>query len=119
MHSASNPGETLTLTHIGMGQVAMVGEDNSIVCLPVGSELVFAEPIRQAAGNIIKPGYRLGRTFVDENEDAPFKEMVLDDGRREVHLSGLMVGMRVRVLQVPVMPKGRHHQHKRDIIEAS
>src|SRR5262249_17858945 len=97
-------GETLTLAHIGLGQIAMMGEDSQLVCVPIGSELVFAEPIRQAAGNIIKPGYRLARTFVDETEDAPFRDKMTLDGRREVCLSGLMVGQMVRVLQLSRTP---------------
>jgi hypothetical protein len=113
-------GETLTLVHIGMGQTAMAGEDSRLVCVPIGSELVFAEPIRQAAGNIIKPGHRLARAFVDETEGAPFRDkMVLDDGRREVCLSGLMAGQMVRVLQMPPVPKNEHREHERDIFEAS
>jgi len=66
-----------------------------------------------------KAGYRLGRTFVDETEDAPFKDKMVLDGRREVCLSGLMVGQMVRVLQVPPVLKNEHRQHQRDIIEAS
>src|SRR6516225_9448839 len=98
-------GETLTRAHIGLGHIAMMGEDNRLVCLPIGSELVFAEPIRQAAGNIIKPGYRLVRTFIDETDDAPFRDkMTLEDGVREVCLSGLMVGQIVRVLQLSRAP---------------
>ena len=79
----------LTLVHIGLGQIAMAEQDRSSVCLPVGSELEFSEPVRWSCGAVIKPGYRLARTFVDESEDAPFKDKVVLDGQREVCLAGL------------------------------
>jgi hypothetical protein len=52
-----------------MGEVAMVGEDQSVVCIPVGTELEFTEPMRWACSAVIRPGYRLARTFVDEAEN--------------------------------------------------
>ena len=67
-----------------------------IVCVPVGSELAFTEPVRWNCGAIIKRGYRLARTFVDETEDTPFRDKMTLDGQREIYLSGLMVGQMVR-----------------------
>jgi len=48
-------GETLTLAHIGLGQIAIMGEDKALVCVPPGSELEFSEPVRWACGAVIKP----------------------------------------------------------------
>ena len=75
------------------------------MCVPVGSELAFTEPVRWSCGAIIKRGYRLARTFVDETEHTPFRDKMTLDGQREVYLSGLMVGQMVRVLQCLPMPR--------------